>query len=927
MKNISKYAAHHILIKKYLTRLLLIVFSLMFMILSSRDTSVKAGEGLIHTSGPAKGAIDLTINFRFPPTTRQIEALERAILDANLLICDATDGQMRFGKIRITEGIVNEDLADIWIIPDICRSSSSVFKDGNGLRKEESEDVNINRFALCFSKLDGGTIDGETIAHELAHFAFGLGDEYIVTATCGEGLCLEDGDIDGQNNSLMQLNNRADRRLGMTEFCVAANHDRLKGNTLICDLREDMPSTTPDFNTMTMRFETAHQTLIHPGLSCWETLNVNFPTLITLPTGLPVADPPTDCGSPPDIDRDVAGSDQVMLIIDRSGSMQAPVMLGATDTRLDFAKAAARAYTFLRDCTEPLGLISFDDTPSLDHPISELTSSNKDDLVLKIAALAPRGFTGIGTALRLSESEFLRVSEMGKTQTIFLLSDGANNRGEDPQAVADSLKAMGVRIFTISVGSAADKELLSRISRSTAATTFDSVTGQDLPPIYAQLAMSACGGRPSGGGVIVTPITLSQVSGAPSLASKTKKGPVLTIQADLPLSQEFTIEVEEGADRLNVLLSAANLSVSTWAAGFRLRGPNGERITDNSANIVKDPFFQIARVDAPTPGTWKLDIFSRSGLPQSTYVFAYIENAEPDLFVAAKPRIAVSNQEVLISALATYTTTLEGPIAYTGTVKRPDSSVVPIDFVHNALNQNEEAVFEAFAGRGVYEVTVKCIVPEGALPRAGEPIFTGPERPNIDVKPFTRFATTSFFLDSSDLPPCMDTDGIPLQIEGQGDQDRDGLPNDCDDDADNDDIPDSVEGTGDRDGDGVPDFLDNSTVLTVPTLSTWGAIIMTLLLIMIGVIFIVRLEPMAMEANGISGVQLYERLNRPLFMPKVFGKVLIVVIGLALVGITVINWLASPISGLDVAAMLLCAFIFTYIVHLLILLSKCSDNK
>jgi hypothetical protein len=54
---------------------------------------------------------------------------------------------------------------------------------------------------------------------------------------------------------------------------------------------------------------------------------------------------------------------------------------------------------------------------------------------------------------------------MGKTQTIFLLSDGANNRGEDPRVVAESLKAMGVRIFTISVGSAADKELLSNISR------------------------------------------------------------------------------------------------------------------------------------------------------------------------------------------------------------------------------------------------------------------------------------------------------------------------------------------------------------------------------------------------------------------------------------------------------------------------------
>ncbi len=56
-----------------------------------------------------------------------------------------------------------------------------------------------------------------------------------------------------------------------------------------------------------------------------------------------------------------------------------------------------------------------------------------------------------------------------------------------------------------------------------------------------------------------------------------------------------------------------------------------------------------------------------------------------------------------------------------------------------------------------------------------------------------------------------DNDGIPNSVEGSGDTDSDGIPNDQDLDSDNDGIPDIIEAGGtDADGDGIADSLTDS---------------------------------------------------------------------------------------------------------------------
>jgi hypothetical protein len=59
--------------------------------------------------------------------------------------------------------------------------------------------------------------------------------------------------------------------------------------------------------------------------------------------------------------------------------------------------------------------------------------------------------------------------------------------------------------------------------------------------------------------------------------------------------------------------------------------------------------------------------------------------------------------------------------------------------------------------------------------------------------------------------PDNDADGISNVVEGSGDSDLDGTPDNQDTDSDNDGILDSVEGTADSDGDGLPDRIESNS--------------------------------------------------------------------------------------------------------------------
>lgn len=761
---------------------------------------LQAGTGRIN----ADGSMDFSVNFRYPPTAADIANMRAMLQQANDIICDATDGQLRFGTIRLTAGGAQEDEADIWVYAEGGRSGVSFFLNGSSFGT-------LGHHITLFQ----GGITGGTIAHELAHLAFGLGDEYNEQCRwggpCGIGPC-----FDAAGDNLMMQSG------GQSEFCVAGNHDPLRGDNTGCPTVETCAGMgicaaadcNLNWNSTTNRFEATQHSLMHNGRSAWEILDQNYPAQITPPAGLPNANPPANCGAP-NIIEDIVGSDQVMLFIDRSGSMGSRINSSDpnSQTRLDFAKAAARALIDLRAGNgmplPQMGLVSFDHNPALVRNLADLPLADRDPFKTQVDNLTLGGMTAIGTALNAAIFPFQAVEAAGRTRTAFLLSDGQNNSGADPETAAQTLRSMGVRIFTIPVGDAADRSLLADIASSTGAVMLDAPVGDELPAIYFELAAR------SRGESLNLPRTPMAVRGR-----KTDNDDVILFnapqQGTLPLVDTVGFDVEPFSGRLDVILSTRHSRVNTWQPDFSLRGPNGEEFTRNDKDVLStDPYYILIRLDNPSAGRWVLAMSSGNGLPQSTYVAAHAENPMPDLMIDARPRIASPGGEVVISAKATYGAALEGGVAYTGRVKRPDGSFAPLTFSTDPYTRAVSANFDQFTSNGVYEVEVRCDVSAGATLMPGEPIFSGPETLPISVEPFSRTTTTAFILTGDGTPPCntddCDGDGIPNDLDGYDDPDGDGLPSYQDTDSDGDDVPDSVEGTRDTDKDGIDDHRDTDS--------------------------------------------------------------------------------------------------------------------
>ncbi|MDX2506728.1 MAG: VWA domain-containing protein, partial [Gammaproteobacteria bacterium] len=903
------------------------------------------------------GIMDFEIHYRYIPTQAQIDNLKEQTRIAADLICDITDGEVRFGEVKITGGAVSEAKGDIWLLPQTGRSGVSFYLDGSNLGRD-------GRHIGLYSN----AVVGRIIAHELGHHAFGIGDEYAEEPRCiGKNFKTNDDAADisfrkdnAGNSSIMHNDN-------WTELSVAANHDLNRGQLpyYMCgrmtrdddnyiykatvdpdlavgafdnssfvtaktsssvvtkfnivdssgsnhqvyvyvvktgvhewdvhfamddgdftggtagnyrsigtatielsDTADDggrfaldsvnpagfeismtgfangaddltVPITFGDtgkvnglhenpkickedsdgnclsrWDPVTELYELNQQTSMHQK-SDWETLVANYP-FVTAPAGVPVEAQPGNCRTELTFTEQIIGSDQVILFIDRSGSMDAPVRENAEDTRLDFAKAAARVFIDLQaGMGVDVGLISFNETSELERPMELLETADADPFKNKVDDLVYGGYTGIGTALQSSVTEFQRAAlvaeENGtevRTRTAFLLSDGENNRGEDPEVVADRLREIGVQIFSIPVGDGADRELLDGLASSSGGEVMDAPYGDELPPIYAELFA-----RYRGESLIlsrqesfVEPFRRKgKVDVHKDLSAESIEATATASSASAnqnPFVDTFEFFVEASGERLNVFLSGRNENIDTWKVIFKITSPGGTEYTSLDSSIIRaDKFYTIVRLPTPEPGVWRIDLASGNNLAQSSFVQAHVENFAPDLYVDAVPgKLTNTAMTTSISVETTYFTSLDSSVNYSGFVRRPDASSVPLKFNIDIDTGSISADFNQYAGRGVYEVFISAKVDDKVKRLGGESIFAGPDINLNDVVEFERTARTSFFVDIKELPPChtsdCDNDGIPNNVEGGDDidTDGDGLPNYRDDDADGDDVPDAREG-------------------------------------------------------------------------------------------------------------------------------------
>lgn len=780
---------------------------LLLLLLLTTAGPLLAGSGSITPAPPngagIRGLMNFTVNFRYVPTASDIAAMETAIQEANDAICDATDGQIVFGNVTITAGSVNEDQADIWVLPDPGRSSVSFWTDGSGFGRDGAH---VNLFS--------NGIDGRVIAHELGHLAFGIGDEYDEQCRwggpCGIGPCFDPGTTDDRNNTIMANHNT------MSELSVPANHDPLVGDGSGCPGVETCPGTgicsgdaCNGYNGGTGRYEASQNTLINGGLSDWEVLERNYSSLgLTIPA-LPIAAVPGSCNAFLTINTQVEGSSLVVLTFDRSGSMS--IQDVGDRTRLEFAQAAGRAFVDLqRNKNIDLGIVEFSSTASTVRPVQDLTNGNFNDFKNDIDGLTAGGTTAIGDGLiesrvqlQIAQAVAAANGETLTNPTVFLLSDGQNNTGADPDAVADNLIDAGVTIHSIPVGNGADVDLLSELASESGGVTLPAYTDDMIPAIYAELAA-----RHQGYSLINSRVELEE-----------------HVFFEFPTpAMSLKLPVERGAEVLTIFLGLKNvgeqnLESDNIGRGMDLIDPAGNRVPLRRYVTSEDAFYRIVRIRNLRPGEYTLFVSNTQLVSPDVNVVSFLENPAPDFYIDALPRVLSAPEPVLISGAASFETSLYDPnINYRGVVIRPDSSLVPISLELDPFTGAVSTQFNDFNGSGTYKVVVEANVPNGAGVLPGESIFDAPSEFQPAVEQFFRVASTSFnlFL-PGECPPCAeddkdcDDDGIPNEVEDsypEQDIDGDGLPNRCDEDSDGDDIPDSKERDQDRDQDNIPDVYD-----------------------------------------------------------------------------------------------------------------------
>jgi Ca-activated chloride channel family protein len=210
----------------------------------------------------------------------------------------------------------------------------------------------------------------------------------------------------------------------------------------------------------------------------------------------------------------------VILALDISGSMRAEDL---QPNRLGAAKAAARAFVEKQPKNVRIGIVAFSTTSAL----VQAPTKDRDQVMAAITRLATQRGTAVGNGILSSLRAIFEESSPDLSSSLFdsfeesesmppavepgsysnavivLLSDGQSNRGPDPLEMADRAANLGVRIYTVGLGSPEgvimnfwgrsirvrlDEEALKGIARKTDGSYFKADNETDLRTIYETLS-------------------------------------------------------------------------------------------------------------------------------------------------------------------------------------------------------------------------------------------------------------------------------------------------------------------------------------------------------------------------------------------------------------------------------------------------------
>ncbi len=194
-------------------------------------------------------------------------------------------------------------------------------------------------------------------------------------------------------------------------------------------------------------------------------------------------------------ERESEGVD-ILLTIDTSGSMRSEDMgaLGTTLSRLEAAKKVMARFVDERS-QDRLGLVVFGEGAFMQVPLT-LDHVALHDYIdqLDIGVVGPNK-TAVGDAIAIGAKRLKELDAPSKV--IILVTDGQSNAGQiEPIQAAEAAAALGIKVYTIGVGSTGgmfsrgadvDEPTLTRISQLTHAEYFRASDAKALAGVYAKI--------------------------------------------------------------------------------------------------------------------------------------------------------------------------------------------------------------------------------------------------------------------------------------------------------------------------------------------------------------------------------------------------------------------------------------------------------
>ncbi|GAQ79116.1 calcium-activated chloride channel family member 4 [Klebsormidium nitens] len=386
-------------------------------LLALAPVQVQGGSGAFDGS-----SYTFCVAVRFDASPDVITRIKSVFTAASQVFNDATDGQQRFGTIKIVPNLLESDDAEFYIHQEEGRADAP--PDGYGVRGQHVNLYYPDDFA---ASIDSGAF---TIAHEMGHHAFGLRDEYSddKKVACSDH-------TDDPNLSFCLMDNyfaygarKTDpsARPTLKEFCVhdvsgALSHD-------------------PNMDT--------RQSKLNKGQSCWETIATHPTRPAQPPNPGQLPNPLIPALQLVDFAENSGFGTSVVIVIDRSGSM-------ADDGKLEYAQAGAIAYVNSLIEGDSVAVVSFacdGGTVDMDLTVIDKDGRVKSTANNAIQGLEADGSTGISDGIGLAVNLLVSAASRPCREKIVLLTDGDWNCGESPVNLIPLLQKEGISCFALGVG-------------------------------------------------------------------------------------------------------------------------------------------------------------------------------------------------------------------------------------------------------------------------------------------------------------------------------------------------------------------------------------------------------------------------------------------------------------------------------------------